>query len=212
MINILENRLNYLLKTKNSFKKECMHLYGEYTYNYDNNDIKSAMNLSPTVIILELTKLKYNFSKKQFDQFIERICDGWILNSYVFTRLYNYDYDDYRNECINTMMNLFDPSNNQLDMIFKCIGKQTHHYIHEHTEWPSVLINKKYKFSNDQLLLLKDLKYNVNDAFMDVEMDLESFNNFINGYKSYSHINTLDYDINLIKSIIKKNNIVPNTQ
>lgn len=213
MIKALENRLNDLLKTKNSFKYECTFLNKNYTYTYDDNDIKSVTKLSPTLVILELNKLKYNFSRKQFDKFIERICDGGTLCSYAFTKVYNYGYDDYRNECINTMLNLFDLSDNQLDMIFKCITKKNYPYIKNINNWLSVLINKKYKFSNDQLLLLKDLDYNVNDAFMNVEMDLESFNNnFINNYKSYNHINLLDYDINLIKSIIKKNNIVPTTQ
>jgi len=204
-INSLKKRLDELLKINDSFLREVGYHTG---YTYDVSSAKDLNTKSPSTVIICLKNLGYEFKQKEFDDFIKRACVCDYGDSYISNLGYFAMQQDYREQCIDIMFTAFNPTNEQIDMITNCyIGYGYHAKKHE---WISVLTKKGFKFNTPQLMKLQSIGCNVNQLLADEPMNLDMFNQFLTQFRSFDN-SPGEQDVLLIRSIVERNNIMPNT-
>ena len=134
-------------KDKSSFcNQSCLY--------YPNNN-KANVVPSPKIIV-ELDKLGYNFTQKDFDDFI--ICAVYKKSgSFIVTVVSDY-YDKEKDceNCIKIMFTKFSPSPKQFNLLLSC-----NKYNRSIKYWVDVLIAKNYPFTAEQKKQLVDAGYDV---------------------------------------------------
>lgn len=153
--NPLFKNLIYLMKLPNDTNNK---INMETSLGIMNNAFVSAKSLydqNITTAIAHLIDLEYNFTINDFDNFI-RLATMGTTKSYMTSPL-NTPHND-QDKVIKYMLSKFTLSNDQFYKLVKCIKIRTDN---PYNLWMDTLIEKGYKFTDDQIEILKLRKYNV---------------------------------------------------
>ena len=143
----LENRLDHLLNTRDSFYCERMgrRYYEKYLSGEQDTDVNK---LTPTQVITKLHELDFNFTVDHFNKFI--ICA-------IYRKSISYIVKYIESEVIDIMFTKFTPSILQMKILFDCYKTSSTCYYY----WIDTLVKKGYDFSKEFTKRLEDIGYDV---------------------------------------------------
>lgn len=132
----LIKQLDKLLKIKSK-------LYNEFREYPDNCTL--------IYILIELVNGNYEFTKKQFDTFIDQGC----YENYGSSSFFTSQLDEHK-LIIKYMLSKFDITEEQLSKIFSCRGKLKNNYCFD------ILFEKQHDFTTNDFLKLHGICYTIN--------------------------------------------------
>lgn len=139
----------YLDELNECFKKKTS-FYNEMSWR--------QMNPSPSESIINLHKLGYDFTQKEFDNFITNATHQ-KGRGYIATYPYNNDKRIRRTQVIDIMFSKFTPSEKQFKMLFACAGTGAN-------DWINVMIKRNYIFNDKQKKELINIGYDTTKLYV----------------------------------------------
>lgn len=198
--NILVDRFNQLLDSRNMIHNESMY-YSRHSYgDHYNRDLKKVSKDKWTIaeVICELYNQGYEFSQAQFNKYIERICFQ-KSNSYLLNGS-NYSKESIKNS-FQIMFTKFNPTEKQIKVIFGCYEKG---YARSEFSWLKPLLDKGFILSENQQKILAKAGYKLHLLYDNKPITITELETIFTKIK--------DEDIDNITMLIEKNNIVPTTE
>lgn len=156
---------------------------------WNNNDKK------PADLIVELNKLNYNFTKKDFDNYLVN-ATYQKKNSYI-TYKPHYESAEWENS-IKIMFTKCTPTDKQISHLISCYrpGAYYNKFI-----WVDALVTRNYKFTDDQKQQLVKIGYDVGKIYSTGIVTLEELKNVVTSAMNQKT------DISKLKEIVQKNKL-----
>jgi hypothetical protein len=157
--------LTDFFKNKNSFRLSIQYYTSQ---NYP---------ISPSQAIVELDKLGYEFTQKDFDKFTTCASHN-KSNSYIVTKgskhYYHKDDDDagnpydYQQKAIKIMFTKFTPSDKQFNLLMSCYNVKQGYRINQSSKyWIDILVGKNHVFTIEQKQQLIKIDYDIGNIYND---------------------------------------------
>lgn len=188
------NELNDHFKNKNS-------LCDELSWRSQNKTISS----NPSDLIIKLDSLGYNFTQKDFDNFI--VCSIYKKGrSYIASSPYSSIKMDNRKKVLNIMFTKFTPSEKQLKLLINCAGSGAN-------DWIDVLVKRNYTFNDNQQIELIKIGYDVTKLYTNkTDLSLDEIKALVlsviskkskcDDLHTITHNNKIEYPSNFITWIL----------
>ena len=172
----------YLSHFKSQIYENKLSLYNEA------NSVSTDPRTLPSYTIIKLNELGYNFTQKDFDQFVD-YGTYQKKKSYIVNRPYYYsknpkDQDTNLNnyqKAIEIMFTKFTPTTKQFNRLFSCYDQvQSYRNPYLNYTWIDTLIKKGYQFNENQKVILGKIGYKMtklltaNITLDDVKMIISS--------------------------------------
>lgn len=112
--------------------------------------------------ITKLSELKYNFTQKNFDDFILAAICGKKNSFLVNFVTYNQKIQQLKNSAINIFFKKFNPNKTQMAKLLACYESRPDGDKY----WVDILVSNNYQFSPDQLSNLQKIGYDLSQIYI----------------------------------------------